>query len=305
MNKKKKIPVRKYFGRYIKLIVRTIVPEYSSLYKFIYLTAAKVHSKERNRRKEKLAFQTDVVEGCNLNCAGCNQFAPLREKKFLDISSFEKDIKRIAELSNGECDLSFQGGEALMHPNITEFFDIARKYITTGEVSVITNGILLLKQAESFWQNCNKNKIKIFLSPYPIKLDLEKIIEIAYKYSVELEYTIAGKKSYFAKKPLNVEGKYDIVKNFRKCIMSNCYTLRNGKMFACPTAGYIDWFNEYFGTDFKIAEKDYIDIYTAKSMDEILDFVCKPLPFCRYCDIDNIQFGIKWGISKKEISEWI
>jgi MoaA/NifB/PqqE/SkfB family radical SAM enzyme len=148
---KKKIPVRKYFGRHLKYAIRTLVHKLPSLYKFIFLNHAKISSKKRNSRKEKLAFQMCIMEGCNLNCAGCNIFAPLREKKFLDINSFEKDIKRLAELTDGIVEgMSFQSGEPLLHPNLTEFFDIARKYIREGEIAIITNGILLLEQDISF-----------------------------------------------------------------------------------------------------------------------------------------------------------
>jgi hypothetical protein len=39
-------------------------------------------------------------------------------------------------------------------------------------------------------------------------------------------------------------------------------------------------------------------------MDEILDFLCKPAPFCKYCNIRK-QNKIEWGISKKERKEWV
>jgi len=39
-------------------------------------------------------------------------------------------------------------------------------------------------------------------------------------------------------------------------------------------------------------------------MDEILDYLCKPIPFCRYCDWRRLKTGVKWSVSKKEISEW-
>lgn len=49
---------------------------------------------------------------------------------------------------------------------------------------------------------------------------------------------------------------------------------------------------------------DIVDIYKASSFDELLDFVCMPVPFCRYCNIRGKVDGIKFGISKKQISEW-
>lgn len=57
--------------------------------------------------------------------------------------------------------------------------------------------------------------------------------------------------------------------------------------------------------EFKVSENDYIDIYKARNIDEILDFLTKPMPFCRYCDFTNISFGRKWAVSEKKLSEWI
>jgi MoaA/NifB/PqqE/SkfB family radical SAM enzyme len=241
-----------------------------------------------------------------LNCVGCTVFSPLCDGGFADLNSFDKDIKQIGILTNGEVErIVLMGGEPLLHPQIIDFLKITRKYIKTGEIAIITNGILLLKQGVSFWGSCKTNEIRIYITPYPIKLDYEQIIKIAEKYSVNVEYFYMGNKTSFRKLPLNIEGKKDIIENFKRCTGSNtCVALRDGKMYGCQTIAYIDYFNSYFGQNFKVLEKDYIDIHTATSEDEILDFMCKPLPFCRYCDVDSMKFGIKWSISKKEIGEW-
>jgi hypothetical protein len=57
--------------------------------------------------------------------------------------------------------------------------------------------------------------------------------------------------------------------------------------------------------DLQIDEKDYIDIYKIKSIDEVFEFLCKPIPFCRYCNTKEPVYGIDWAVSKKEITEWI
>jgi hypothetical protein len=56
---------------------------------------------------------------------------------------------------------------------------------------------------------------------------------------------------------------------------------------------------------FEVSENDRIDIYKAKDIGEILDFLAKPMQFCRYCDFSNISFGKKWAVSEKKLSEWI
>jgi hypothetical protein len=59
------------------------------------------------------------------------------------------------------------------------------------------------------------------------------------------------------------------------------------------------------GGGFEITENDYIDIYKARNIDEVLDFFAKPAPFCRYCDFSKISFGRKWSVSERKLSEWI
>lgn len=285
-------------------VMEFVLPETSFLYKFFYLNAVKFHSKKRNKRKENLILKYHTVDSCNLNCSGCSTFSPLIENSFVDKNSFENDIKQITILGNVE-NLEFIGGEALLHPNILDLFDIARKYIQSGNLVLVSNGILLLKQDTLFWESCKKNKIKIYITPYPIKLDYEKITDIAEKYEIDLNYYYSGTKSFFVKTPLNIEGRANVIKSFEKCMSSNCATLRDGKLYSCYRPYCIRFFNEHYNKNFKVTENDYKDIYAVKDVNELLDFMCKAPPFCRYCYMQEMEFGIPWSVSKKDISEWM
>ena len=46
-----------------------------------------------------------------------------------------------------------------------------------------------------------------------------------------------------------------------------------------------------------------IDIFKAKNKDEILEFMSRPIPFCRFCDVLRRKAGYKWETSEKDISE--
>lgn len=300
----KKLYTRRTFWRSCRQLLELIVPQRSSLYKWFYLNAVKVNSKKRNRKKQKLSFKYHTVDGCNLNCIGCSTFSPLVDNSFVDISFFEKDIKRMSELGDIEM-MELIGGEVLLHPNIMELLEVSRKYIAMGKIALVTNGVLLVKQGVDFWESCKRNNISIKTTPYPIKLDIEKIIEMAERYEVDLSYYYGGSKIFFVKYPLNIDGKDNVIKNFSRCDSSVCDTLRDGKMYSCYKSYCIKFFNEYYKMDFKVSEMDFKDIYNTKDLDELLDFMCSPTPFCRYCDLNNSKFGIPWGISKKDIKEWI
>lgn len=51
--------------------------------------------------KNQIRFIVDIVDHCNLNCKGCGHFSPLAPKSFLDIETFENDLRRLNELLNG------------------------------------------------------------------------------------------------------------------------------------------------------------------------------------------------------------
>jgi len=252
-------------------------------------------------------IELHVVEHCNLNCGGCNHFSSLAKEEYLQPEQFERDMKRLAELSKKYFAIKMLGGEPLLHPEITAFFDIARKYFPSTPLQITTNGLLLLKQPDEFWKNCNKNKIIISVSQYPIKLNKKAIKMTAKAHKVKLAFNGPMIEERMTKLPLDLSGSQDMKKSFQKCAISwgCCVTLREGRIYTCCIAAHIRFFNEFFKQNLAITSEDYIDIHKANSMEEIIDFLEKPFPFCRYCNVSGTKFAQRWGISKNEITEWI
>jgi hypothetical protein len=183
--------------------------------------------------------------------------------------------------------------------------DISRQCFREGLITIVTNGTLLLKQPVDFWKACKRNHVEIWITRYPIKLDFDAIKTVGRKYGVLVRYFNEEIKSMW-KISLDISGSHDIKQNFKKCDEANwCISLENGRLSTCSKIFYIRHFNKYFGTNFDVSENDYIDIYKVKNMDEIFRFLCKPVPFCRFCNIDGKITDLEWGISKREITEWV
>jgi hypothetical protein len=197
------------------------------------------------------------------------------------------------------------GGEPLLHNNIIDFLTIGRKYFPKAALEIWTNGILLPKQPPDFWETCRVKNIRINITKYPIKINREQINNIARQYNVKPVYPDNKTGLLWYEMKLDKNGCQNIEKNFKFCNMSNeCIHLCEGKLYTCPIIAYVKYLNNYFDENFKVTEDDYIDIYKAKNIDEIFDFLCKPIPFCKYCDIERAR-PTEWGISKKERKEWI
>ncbi|MBP1664171.1 MAG: radical protein [Bacteroidetes bacterium] len=265
---------------------------------------------KRNMRIRKTIpiLHLHLVDHCNLNCRGCDNFSPLAPEVFADILTFENDCARMSKLVGNRVDeIQLLGGEPLLHPQVTEFIRISRKYFPEVPVNIISNGILLPKQPDDFWETCHKHNINIIVTKYPVKIDHNKIEQLAKKHQVRLSYY--GNTESIEKNmqllPLDLDGKQDAQDSFLRCARANrCISLDNGKLYTCSLIPYVKYFNRKFNQDLRISTNDYIDIYQAKNMEEIMNFVSKPMPFCRYCNIKGIEDGISFDISKKQITEW-
>jgi molybdenum cofactor biosynthesis enzyme MoaA len=179
--------------------------------------------------RKLLRFDIHVTDHCNLKCKGCLHFLPLAEEVFIDTNILERDCIRLAELTGGRvADICILGGEPLLHPHITDVLDISRKYFPVDRIYIVTNGILLSKQPESFWQNYLKNNIGIEISLYPVKLDLNRIKELTKSYGIQLGLRGDPKmqKRTWLFQPLDLYGKQDIVKSHALCELANfCFQL--------------------------------------------------------------------------------
>ncbi len=73
--------------------------------------------------------------------------------------------------------------------------------------------------------------------------------------------------------------------------------MHHGKVYTCSLPTGIKHFNKYFNKNLEVTKADYIDIYEAKDLKEILEFVAKPIPFCRYCDVYHRTYNHPFALA--------
>ena len=260
------------------------------------------------KKRQLLGFRIRVAEHCNLNCKGCNNFAPIAEPEFVDLNELHRDLTRLGELFEHKCNYIYlTGGEALLNPNLTTIMKMARNAFSYGTISVFSNGILLSQQPDSFWNACRENNIEIICTAYPININVEEVRTRAESFGVKFQWAWGQKEheiNTFVIEPINLAGNSDIKRNFASCIRANnCVYLIHGRMYTCSFVATIRHFNKYFNKNIPITEEDSINIYDDITGDEILSRLAKPIPICRFCNLKRKV--IEWGISEKKISEWV
>lgn len=258
--------------------------------------------------KTGLDLAIHLTEHCNLNCQNCDTYAPLAKSAEQDLDELEKDLKYLSEFMGPDRihTLHLSGGEPLMHTRIDEIPSLVRRYLPRTYIYFITNGTLIPKMTERFFEECHKNYVNLEVTRYPIKFDYDKAFSIVASHNVQIvNYNTREQIKTSWHFPLNFDGSGVPVYNFSKCVRANyCHVLFEHRLYTCSAIPRIRIFNEYFNTNIPISDLDGIDIYKVKSPEEILEFLAKPVPFCRFCYQDKYTFGHQWGITKKDLKEW-
>ena len=285
------------------------IPQNSIFFKWMTLIGFRIWALIQHKPLKSLTMGVHATDHCNLNCKGCNAFSPIAEEGFLDIQTYKKDIEKLAELTGNKLLSMFvAGGEPLLHPDINEILNITREYFIGTKIYIITNGLLLLKMPEIFWKCCQKNEVEIYISRYPIKINYDLIKEKAKEYDVIID--IYGGSNMpiklMHKFPLDLTGNQTLKRSYNICNeINSCHIIKNGKIYPCNPIARIVHFNKYFNKKLEISSEDVLELKNIVNIEQIYNFLCSPKSFCKYCNRRDAVFGISFGMSKKEITEWI
>lgn len=259
--------------------------------------------------EDEFRFEFCITKHCNLNCRSCDHFCPLVEQQeFMDFDVFSCDIQRLSELFHAKAEqILILGGEPLLSPDILKYMRLTRKCFPHANIYIVTNGILLDKMEEDFWETCRNQNIGLRPTRYPIKVDYEALGRLAHNKGVD--YHFFGSTEISVRNmwhhPFDLSGQQNIEDNFLLCYSGNrCITLENGRLYTCPIPMTSRAFVAYFHKELKVEDADSIDIYKVNSSQEILDKLAKPIPFCKYCDVKNRTYDHFWELSHKDIKEW-
>ena len=245
----------------------------------------------------------------------------------LDFEQYVRDIHRISELSGGKIGLmKLQGGEPLLNPRVTEYMKATREVFPDSPICLFTDGLLLPKVGErnddNFWDAVRRYEIEVRMTRYPIPLDIERITQQAERHGVPVTFdppvckggarlwifSEIGALDYHGIKH-SVKHPFDLSGLQEKWRWVSCYqfnesqVLRDGKVYTCPMIPYAHFFNEKFNVNLEVKEDCFIDIYKAKTMEEITEFCTHRTSFCDYCAVHH-RSVLEWKQSSHDISEW-
>lgn len=276
------------------------------------------------RAKENFWVEVNLADHCNLNCQCCDHFSPLAKPTYLDFNQYVKDLKRLSDLTDNKIGLiKLQGGEPLLNSNLIEFIKVTREIFPNAFICLFTAGLLLRKWGSNLWKAVKDYEIEVRWTHYPININIEEIKKQVVDYGIEWwdnppPFTKGARVWLFSEiGALNYKGVKHSVKhpfalegNVEPFRWISCYqfnesiVLRDGKIYTCPMIPYIHYFNDYFNVKLEVKDDCYIDIYNAKSYEEIAEFCTHRTSFCDYCAVHH-RYPMEWKQSEHSIDEWV
>lgn len=246
-------------------------------------------------------FEVPITDNCNLNCKGCLFASSLTcGIQHVPLEQLQKDATRMSELFYDVPWIRILGGEPLLHPNIIEIIECYRENFPDSEIDLCTNGLLITKMDQKFWECIKDNHISIHVSGYKPTYQMMDKIDRKLREQ-DIPYVILKRNEFV--KYYSSSGNNDINKSYKKCMASGCYEVYRGRISTCSAMIAFEKFNDYFGTSYDVIEnEDWFNIHDP-NIDawKLCDKLDKPSQMCRYCS-ESKEEHFEWNYSKDNVS---
>ncbi len=233
-------------------------------------------------------FELNVVDHCNLACIDCNHASPFTAKRFANPDQVFRDFSILSKITKPKS-IKLLGGEPLLHPDFSSILEAVRSSGICDHVLLVTNGLLLPRQSDAFWDAISELEISV----YPdAKLDEQMLAdcrEKASEYNVRLEIYHYNE----FRRTFSIPGSQDhrlVERIYRSCRITKvwgCHVVQEGHFFKCPQGLYIPQMLGWKGDELL---RDGIKINDCPELiDDLYRYLVSPNPLqsCRHC-LDSI-----------------
>ncbi|MDO5394981.1 MAG: 4Fe-4S cluster-binding domain-containing protein [Bacteroidales bacterium] len=259
----------------------------------------------RAMRRAPLRLEFILTDYCNLNCKGCTHYSPLAAKEFADLSRLEASMQHLGRTcATGIRDVYLIGGETLLYPALPEAMQALRRNFPTQDMYIFTNGIMLERMDDRFWEAVRNTDCIIAITRYPINFNYQHAEETCRLNGARVRIFAdrADDSPFFrfALDPLKEQN--GRISHF-KCYNNGCISVIGSRVYPCSISGCVSHLNKACGTDFTHQDGDWLEVEKIRGVRDIQRLRNRPVPFCSYCIVPPDT--VSYGPSARHISEWV
>jgi hypothetical protein len=180
----------------------------------------------------------ELTKHCNLRCARCDHSSPWFDEAFASVERFEADLRALTAAMELD-ELRFAGGEPLLHPELNQFFRIAREHRFAAGITMLSNGVLLHTMQDETWHLIDA----LIVSTYPgvrHRFDADAIRRKAEAHDVLL---LIEEEHRFDQMLVNdrIPDHRAVEAIYRGCYSAtHCHTVYEGRYYKCSRAHLLD-----------------------------------------------------------------
>ena len=188
------------------------------------------------------ALEVHIVDHCNLRCHACCSLSPYLPKWFMDPVELERDLK-LARGALAPQYLKLVGGEPSLHPALDECLAVARRAEIAPVVSVTTNGFLLPRVSDRFWQLVQALTISLYPQPRLPEDTIASVRQRAAEHNIPINWK---RQDTFVQ--MDVDEPHTDANTTREIydecwLRRRCHIVSHGRFYTCTRPPHFDTFH--------------------------------------------------------------
>lgn len=255
-------------------------------------------------------LEVHVAHSCNLSCESCSHYSNFKQTGFTSLEDAELWMNTWSKKVDPS-QFSLVGGEPTLHPKLSDFVLLSRKYWPRADLRLVTNGFLLYKHPE-LPNTLRKTNTKLYLSVHhsseSYQVALTPVLALLDTWTKEYNLKIhtydshkLWRKTYqgLGSNILPFEDE-NAGKSWTACLSKYCLQLHENKLWKCPNIAYLQLHKNKYGLDSKWdSYLDYKPLESKATAEETKSFVAsKHEHICSMCPTSKIPLALENPLPK-------
>jgi hypothetical protein len=192
-------------------------------------------------RLQTRSLEVHITDHCNLKCLQCCSLSPFLPAYTVAPEELERDL-RLARRVLAPGIFKLVGGEPLLHPQLLDCLRVVRASGIAPVVSVTTNGLLLARMPQAFWELLDAMTLSVYPQPrlsgelmhYIESKTRQHQIALNVKYQDQFQHMTLDTPRADAAATRTI---------FQTCwLRERCHMLRDRRFYLCTRPAHFDTF---------------------------------------------------------------